>query len=543
MRPCMNWLLVTARIGLFSIALAQPALAADKKEKPKLPERPLIESFRTQANPAQLCGGTGADSARRQSIDGVAYGVVADPPLDIFLNKIKDKLLKVSPLPNCPIHVYVIPQEHFAASAAADGGIFLPMGLLRDLKSEDEIAAVLAHEITHVLKNHHKSDDFLKAQQGMLKAGETLMGAYSAVQQVSGIAPAIDGQTSMNIAEAVYAVSENVIAPNWTSGQEDEADLMGADLFIAAGYNKAAIATMMAKLEDWEKKIAKRDKAKDQFVQASLQANAMSIAGAAGSAMAAPSAANIGGMLARLAPGAITAIAGSNKGEDHRPVSERKADVIQYLGAFYKTSPRPPLGAAQWDQQRALPVFSHYASASKARVLMEAGQLEQASKLAQEAVSGPTAAHAYPQLTLYEVANRQGRPDAVSHLDAILRNPLPPIAGYRYAAAHAIKTGNTPQAAGFVDEANRRYDTPVSFIPEAIRLYQQTGHQEKVPPLLARCQMKGDKATYAVCQSAAGGSSPQAGQQQPAAQRPSLIPGLPGLGGGGNPLGGLFGKR
>lgn len=530
MKPLQN----IAKIVLVCIALVQPAWAADKADKnakPKLPERPLIEKFRTEARPGQPCGGTGASSSQRQSIDGVAYGIVNDPALETYLNQIKDRLLKVSPLPGCAIRVYVIPQEHFAAAAASDGGIFLPMGLLRDLKSEDEIAAVLAHEVSHVLKNHHKSDDFLKAQQGMMKVGGMAMGAYSAVQQFSGTAPAIDGQTSMNIAEAVYAVSENVIAPNWTSGQEDEADLLGADLFIAAGYNKAAIGTMMARLEDWEKKIAKRDAAKDQFVQASMQANAMSMAGAAASAMAAPSAAGIGGMMARLAPTAVTAMAG-NKGEDHRPVAARKADVIQYLGAFYKSSPRPALGAAQWNQQRGMPVFSNYASASKARQLMEAGQLDQAAKFALEGISGPTANHTYPRLTMYEIANRQGRPDAATHIDAILRNPSPPIAGYRYAAADAIKTGSLPVAASFVDEANRRYDTPVSFIPEAIRLYQQTGNHEKIQPLLMRCQMNGDKATYAVCQSAAGGQ-----QQQPAAQ----IPGLPGL--GANPFGGFLGKR
>jgi len=541
MRALFSRLLPAVQIALIGMVLLQPAFAEDKKEKRKLPERPLLEDFKSQAKPGQPCGGSGSDSALRQSIDGVAYGVVNDAALDMFLNGIKDRLLKASPLPGCAIKVYVIPQEHFAAAAAADGGIFLPMGLLRDLKSEDEIAAVLAHEVAHILKNHHKSDAFLKSQQGLLKAGGMAMGAFSAVQQVSGIAPPINGQTSLNIAEAVYAVSENVIAPNWTSGQEDEADLLGADLFIAAGYNKAAIGTMMAKLEDWEKKIAKREAVQDQFVKASMEANAMSMMGAASSAMMAPSAASVGGMMAKLAPSAITAVASSNKGKDHRPVSERKADVIQYLGEFYRTSPRPPLGTQQWDKQRGMPVFSSYTSASKARQLMESGKLDEAAKLATQAISGPAANHTYPRLTMYEVASRQGRPDAATNIDAILRGPQPPIAGYRYAASNAIKTGSLPIAASFIDEANRRYDTPIGFIPEAIRFYQQTGNTEKIQPLLMRCQMKGDKQSYEFCQSAAGGSA-QAGQPA-AAQKPSLIPGLPGLTGGGNPLGGFLGRR
>lgn len=535
MRKFLPLMQIAAVSLAFVLSAPHPAFAADKdnKDKTKLPDRPLVETFKTDSKP---CGGTGSESARRQSIDGVAYGVVPDPALETYLNHIKDRLLQVSPVPNCAIHVYVIPQEHFAAAAAADGAIFLPLGLLRDLKNEDEIAAVLGHEISHILKRHHESDSFLKAQANMLKAGDTLMGAYSVVQQFSGTAPAINGQTTMNIAEAVYAVSENVIAPSWTSKQEDEADLLGADLFIKAGYNKAAIGTMMAKLEDWEKKIAQRDAKKDAFVQASMQANAMSVMGAASSAMAAPSAASLGSLAANLAPGLIKSAASASKGEDHRPVAERKADMIQYLGAFYRTSPRPALEAAPWQQQQAAQVFSNYAAAAKARMLMEAGQMEQASKLAAAGVSGPTANHAYPRLAMYEIASRQGRPDAAANIGAILRNPSPPIAGYRYAASEAIKTGRLAEAAGYIDQANQRYGTPLSFIPESIKFYQQSGNPQKVQPLLMQCQAKGDKAMYAVCQSAAGG---QAGT--PAAQQNNNP--FPGMGRvGGNPLRGLLGR-
>ena len=106
-----------------------------------------------------------------------------------------------------------------------------------------------------------------------------------------------------------------------------------------------------------------------------------------------------------------------------------------------------------------MPVFSSYTSASKARQLMESGKLDEAAKLATQAISGPAANHTYPRLTMYEVASRQGRPDAATNIDAILRGPQPPIAGYRYAASNAIKTGSLPIAASFIDEANRRYDT------------------------------------------------------------------------------------
>ncbi|MDA0664103.1 MAG: M48 family metalloprotease, partial [Proteobacteria bacterium] len=60
---------------------------------------------------------------------------------------ITTKLLQNSPYPACQVTVYVTPHDAAQAVALADGGILIALGFLRNLKNEDEVAAVLAHEL------------------------------------------------------------------------------------------------------------------------------------------------------------------------------------------------------------------------------------------------------------------------------------------------------------------------------------------------------------------------------------------------------------
>ena len=44
------------------------------------------------------------------------------------------------------------------ALSTPDGNIYIAMQWLRSVDSEDELAAIIAHETSHVLLHHHSSD-------------------------------------------------------------------------------------------------------------------------------------------------------------------------------------------------------------------------------------------------------------------------------------------------------------------------------------------------------------------------------------------------
>lgn len=64
------------------------------------------------------------------------------------------KVHSVSHLRHEQWDIYLIPEDSFNAFVTGGTAVVVHMGLMKDLKFDDEIAAVIAHEIAHVAANH-----------------------------------------------------------------------------------------------------------------------------------------------------------------------------------------------------------------------------------------------------------------------------------------------------------------------------------------------------------------------------------------------------
>jgi len=78
------------------------------------------------------------------------------PELNAYINKIGQGLALYSfrPAIFMGYHFMVLDSEEINAFASPGGHILVTRGLLRKVQSEDELAAVLAHEIAHVALKH-----------------------------------------------------------------------------------------------------------------------------------------------------------------------------------------------------------------------------------------------------------------------------------------------------------------------------------------------------------------------------------------------------
>ncbi len=105
-----------------------------------------------------------------------AAPLVADTVLQHFVNRVGRWVALQSERPDLPWRFGVIESEGINAFAAPGGAILLTRGLYRTLRSESELAGVLAHEIAHVVARHH-----LKVlQQGtLLDAGARALASRS----------------------------------------------------------------------------------------------------------------------------------------------------------------------------------------------------------------------------------------------------------------------------------------------------------------------------------------------------------------------------
>ncbi|MGY4491853.1 M48 family metalloprotease [Pseudomonas sp. TE3610] len=196
--------------------------------------------------------------------------VVDIPRLQTYLQGIVDKLVKGWPGEAPPLQVRIVDSNTFGPSADAYANVFVPLGMLENVESEDEIAAMLGHEISHVLLHHHDREAAFKQQQDMMVglATSILLGSVVAdtgVDRSTGQMKFVSknplrtqntvGKTMIYTA-LINSFSENVWSTAWGRTQEDQADLLGTDLMIRAGYAPRGANYSLERLNDYQGKQA-----------------------------------------------------------------------------------------------------------------------------------------------------------------------------------------------------------------------------------------------------------------------------------------------
>ena len=141
-------------------------------------------------------------------------------------------------------HFAMLDTPEANAFSAPGGIVLLTRGIVEMAGSEDELAAILAHEIQHVV-----SKDPLKAikSQRMKALGTFTAGeAMGSGNQVVGI-----------LQDSVMDISGTLLQKGYSRTQEKDADLGALALLQATGYDPRALLTMLQKVEAVEKKKAK----------------------------------------------------------------------------------------------------------------------------------------------------------------------------------------------------------------------------------------------------------------------------------------------
>ncbi|ARU89604.1 M48 family metallopeptidase [Pseudomonas sp. M30-35] len=128
--------------------------------------------------------------------------------------------------------VNLIDSPELNANCGPGGKIIFYSGLIDKLKlTDDEIAAVMGHEIAHALREHGR---------------EAMSKAYGIEIAKQG-AGALLGLSQDVIGLTDYAVQYGMTLPNSRSN-ENEADLIGLELAARAGYNPNAAVSLWNKM-------------------------------------------------------------------------------------------------------------------------------------------------------------------------------------------------------------------------------------------------------------------------------------------------------
>jgi len=154
---------------------------------------------------------------------------ITDQAANTYINLLGKSLAK-----NYQLNTYrwtfgILQSDDINAFAASGGFIFVTKGLLKELNSEDELAAVLAHEIAHVKFNH-----YIKVVKKQMLAEFTSKSLND------------KGTTDL---EALSNASTLLLSRGLDKQSEFEADREATLILSKSGYDPSAMADVLSMLE------------------------------------------------------------------------------------------------------------------------------------------------------------------------------------------------------------------------------------------------------------------------------------------------------
>lgn len=157
------------------------------------------------------------------------HKVVTDPEVQEYINRVGKRLLTGVRQVDFPYSFKVVDDKSINAFAAPGGHTYVHTGLIKAADSESELAAVMAHEINHVVARH--STRQMTQQYGYQLVTSILLGNQGPLTQIAAELAGTAGQ--------MY----------YSRDMEHQADVLGVETMYKAGYNPQAMVTFFRKLE------------------------------------------------------------------------------------------------------------------------------------------------------------------------------------------------------------------------------------------------------------------------------------------------------
>jgi predicted Zn-dependent protease len=162
---------------------------------------------------------------------GRSFEFQRDPEIMDVVNDIGGQVARAYRAPRTKYHFYVINDPNFNAFSTPSGDIFLFSGQLTKLRCEDELAAVLAHEI-----GHKEADHF-----GEIARKSTLM-------TIPAVAAMILSKGDEKVVTSAIAVA-SAFQLQFSREMESEADLMGMHALQKTAFDPMAMAGALEVIE------------------------------------------------------------------------------------------------------------------------------------------------------------------------------------------------------------------------------------------------------------------------------------------------------
>ncbi len=171
-------------------------------------------------------------------------GVLDDALLADWLNTLGYRLVSNSPQPDQPFTFFIVRDNDINAFALPGGFVGVNVGLITTTENESEVAAVLAHEISHVTQNH-----LIRAVEAEQKMTPLMMLAMlGAIVAASHSSPYSTGNADVGAIAAVQGLAQQMQI-NFTRQDEAEADRVGIATLAKSGFDPDAMAGFFERMQ------------------------------------------------------------------------------------------------------------------------------------------------------------------------------------------------------------------------------------------------------------------------------------------------------
>ena len=162
--------------------------------------------------------------------------MVRDSQVNNYVNAIVQRLAANAGGPQFQYRARVVTSRELNAFSLPGGFIYVNSGLISAVRSEDELAGVLAHEIAHVAERHG-TEQATKAY-----------GAQAGVGLLAGLLGGRDGRVGIP-EQIIGSLGVNAAFMKFSRNAEHEADSVGAAMMARAGYDPMAMASFFDLLQ------------------------------------------------------------------------------------------------------------------------------------------------------------------------------------------------------------------------------------------------------------------------------------------------------
>lgn len=182
------------------------------------------------------------------------YSVYEDKTKEKYLNLICRSIAINSENPYCynGYHVKLLDSDEINAYATSSGIIFITRGLYDAVTTEDELAAVIAHELAHIMLRHStkaiRSSRWTEVTTAITEpvTSDFMRNTTKFIPSSINLADKLDGMVS--------DITSELIIKGYSKVQEFEADRKAVQLLADAGYSPEAMISMLEILVLYQKK-------------------------------------------------------------------------------------------------------------------------------------------------------------------------------------------------------------------------------------------------------------------------------------------------